>query len=317
MKRFSSQRNGFSLIELLTAMTVLGVLMLALSQIVSGAFTTWMRGRSHIDKFQQARAAMQTLQDTLSQAVLSPHLEYQYDPAALTIPVAYRAESELRFRTGEAANLFIAPPDLRLEGQGVLFAAALGRDTSGQRQGPRAALNTCGFFTGYGSDDRWLPGSAITAGLAPRRRHRLFLVCQPVSEFPVYGEFYDPQAPAPAKPAHPVAENIALLLLLPMRDETTLAGGEPYDSAQHQHELPSLLRVIMLALDERSAQRLEASGESQRLIPASLFHRLDTAAVIENDLDRLRRHLDQSLSVPVDYQILDQLIPLPASRWNG
>lgn len=315
MKPSQTHRPGFSLIEVLTSMTVLGLLMLVLSQIVSGAFAAWTRGRGNMEKFQQARAAMQTLHDTLTHAVLSPHLEYRHDPAAPTIPVAYEANSALRFRTGEAANLFAASPSLTLKGHGVVFAATLGRDTLGQIEGPRAALNECGFFVAHGDDRRWLPATA--AGLKPRSRFRLYHSCQPASEFSAYHSWHDPLAPLSTESARPVAENIALLVLAPMTDENTLAGSGSYDSAQHRHELPALLRVIMLALDERSAQRVEEAGLSARLIPQGLFRDPSTPANIDADLERLRRHLDQSLNVPVDYHLFDQLIALPPCQWNG
>jgi len=317
MKLIQPHRHGFSLIEVLTSMAVLGLLMLLLSQIVSGTFSAWTRGRSQLEKFEQARAAMQTLQDRLADAVLTPYLEYQFDPAAPTIPVAYEPQSALRFRVAPAAELFTAGPELSMSGHGVSFTAMLGHEDFALRSRPSLALNACGFFVAHGEDLRGLPSAPAAAGLKPRQRFRLYHTCQPASQFAAYSEWHDPLQPWSSESAHPIAENIALLVLVPMTDEETLVGGDTYDSSQHRHELPALLRVILLALDDRSAQRVEDAQLRTQLIPEGLFRDLTTPAEVTADLERLRQHLDQSLGLPIDYQIMDQLIALPPCQWNG
>lgn len=65
---------GFSLIELLVAMAVLGLLLVMLAQIFSVVSTTWRAGRAQADHFAQARVALGMVSRDLQAAVLRPDL---------------------------------------------------------------------------------------------------------------------------------------------------------------------------------------------------------------------------------------------------
>jgi prepilin-type N-terminal cleavage/methylation domain-containing protein len=67
-------RRGFSLIELLVAMTVLAILLVLLAQIFSMVSNTWRAGRSQVDNFAQARVALDVIGRDVESAVLRPDL---------------------------------------------------------------------------------------------------------------------------------------------------------------------------------------------------------------------------------------------------
>ena len=70
--------RGFTLVELLTAMTVLLVMVLVMVQMTSQTNKIWRTSRARINAFQQARNAFERVTSNLSQATLNTYFDY-YD----------------------------------------------------------------------------------------------------------------------------------------------------------------------------------------------------------------------------------------------
>jgi uncharacterized protein (TIGR02599 family) len=128
-----------------------------------------------------------------------------------------------------------------------------------------------------------------------------------------------------AERAKQLAENIILLVIAPLATENPESTANPhyigsrleYDSAANGHELPAALRLVLVAIDEGSAERLRNAGREGRLLPHDVFKHAAGSADLDRDLETLRRHLDHGVGVRVAYQIFDATISLPASRWNA
>ena len=66
----SIPRGGFTLVELLAAMTVLILMLLVMVSLTGQTNTVWRRSRARIDSFQGARNAFQRITTTVRQATL-------------------------------------------------------------------------------------------------------------------------------------------------------------------------------------------------------------------------------------------------------
>lgn len=318
-------RHGFSLIELLLSMAVLSIMLVMLGQVITSSTNAWTLGRGKITRFQEARQAFETIQQRLSQATLATCWDYEYDPAAPTIPTAYVPRSNLIFRCGDARSVLTGHTEGDLTGHAVAFTAALGRDTAPEHGRFRALLNLCCFYVSHGPD-KSVPQQGKRAGLEAVRRFRLFEFCQPASELPLFATSSNTTStwagPVGVEHSRALADNIMLLVLAPMSGGVTvsphaIAPDYSYDAAAHDHELPAALRVIMVAMDEASAIRLRDGHAEDDLLPAGIFKNVASSADIERDLRTLQDHLDRELDVRIAYQIFDTTIPLPASRWNS
>lgn len=320
-------QQGFSLVELLVSMAVLSLLLTLMGRVMDGSTRAWKQGRNKVARFAEARQAFETIQHRLSQATLATTWTYRQDPSAPTIPLEFVPSSNLFFRSGQAADLFAGGPSGTMHGHGVLFAAPIGWDVTPGRERFRGLLNLCGFFVSHGPDDD-IPNAAQNAGVTSRQRFRLFEMCQPASELTfadTSAESVSSPAPVSAARAKPLAGNIILLVISPMGTERPdaqtnapfLSPDYRYDSAANNHELPASVRVVLVAIDEESAERVRSAGRESGLLPQKLFTHAAGSADLDRDLEDLRQHLDHGVGVRVAYQIFDATIALPASRWNA
>lgn len=76
--------RGFTLVELLIAITILSFLVLLLSSLVSAVNRAWLSGERQAESFQDGRAIMEIISRELSQAVISPHLQFIQNPGDLS-----------------------------------------------------------------------------------------------------------------------------------------------------------------------------------------------------------------------------------------
>jgi uncharacterized protein (TIGR02599 family) len=155
-----------------------------------------------------------------------------------------------------------------------------------------------------------------------------------------------------------LAENVILLVILPQLPQrerdgygpgsvegniapqyayNSRAGGDNkyYDTAstlpspfrsRQFHQLPPQLRVIMVAVDEESAERLSPTGDPGSPSPgggprASLFSPAGKANIfrdskeIDNDLSLFAQHL-ASYSPKINFRVFDTVIPLQGAKWS-
>ena len=223
-----------------------------------------------------------------------------------------------------------------------------------QYEGLENLLNTWGYFIEFG-DDASLKPSFVTA--PNKNRFRLLELMQSSQAMGLYGlevaaggnPFYKGRdwflnpinsTPLATRPVHVLAENVIALVLLPR-----LAAGEKnakgvaygpkdlapnylYDSTatnaiaalNPNHQLPPVVQVTMVAIDEASAQRLTPADNTD--IQAALGPLFKNAANYEDDLKiNPAAAADASLenllvTRRINYRVFTTQIAIKGAKWS-
>jgi hypothetical protein len=304
---------GASLLEMLVSMVVLSLLMVWMVQVLSGAMRVWTLGREKMGRFKGVREGISVMEDRLSQVMAGNRWEYEYEGVAPAIPRAYVVASELRFRSGVAAWQMEPTGDRQLRGHAVSFVSR-GRGHGGGASEGGSGMRGGAFFVAYGEERGGLEG------MERKRRYRLYETSEPLRRG-VDGGFEVGWRSRAVERAWVVAENVVLLVVVPMRetigDEAPVVLGCRYDSADWGHEVPPQVRILMVGIDEGSAERLEAAGMLEDLVPEGWFDEWENGEDLEAELAALRRRLDGEMGMRVGYQIFDRTVAIPASGWNS
>jgi len=316
----------------MAAMATLCVILMMLFTTTGMATLAWKENSSSTETFQQARTAFSTVTRRLSQATLNSYRDY-YDTSSskgFTYPTLsagkteYRYRSDLHFLTGPASDLI---PDAKAQRptHAVFFQAPFGYQK--RSDSLRSLLNVCGYYVEYGDDSQSRPGFTVTSS-EPKIRSRLYEALQPSEEFTVYQYPLDrtwltkfATASLTAN-TRALAENIIALILLPQRrpDDVELAPRYTYDSRAWlkgrttlgdltQNQLPPLVQVTMVVIDEPSAKRLQDQGQLRDLVDASLFQ---DAAQFTGDWQRLQEKLKSQCR----YRCFQTTVSLASSTWS-
>ncbi len=134
----------------------------------------------------------------------------------------------------------------------------------------------------------------------------------------------DPPTAAPNRPTHILAENIIALILLPKlspQEDTSgiqLAPNYSYDSTlakenatiNSKNQLPPLIQVTMVAIDETSAKRLESGSTMPDFGQDNLF---SDASQYESDLSKLQQTLTQK---HVSFRIFTTNVAIKGAKWS-
>jgi uncharacterized protein (TIGR02599 family) len=328
-RRFDLHRMGFSLVEVLVAMAVL-CLIVALSATMIGQIQkVWKYTRARTEQFQKARQALGTIASRLSEATLNPY--WMVETNSSGTPLRYARQSDLRFLAGPAASLtgFAAPGT----GCALFFQAPTG--FSSQSPGIFTdALNTWGYFVEYGSDAGYRPPFLASAGVSAQNRFRLLEFTDPCDTLRVFkytsgdpgyvGHEWFSTTLAMAGNRRVLADNIVALVVLPRLtaaedpDGVVLSPGFVYDSTatnphkvlNPRHQLPPIVDVAVVAIDEQSARRINWEATPPDFGSANLFQ---DPAKLEADLDTLRTAIEaKGMSVGV----FRASIPIGAARWS-
>ena len=274
--------------------------------------------------------------------------------ASSFVPTYYARNSNLHFISGLAAPFFptASSPNLH-PGHAVFFQAPLGFTlTSATFGGLPNMLNACGYYVEYNTDKDYLPPFlAGTTAVQQRYRYRLMEFLQPTESNTIYSsastgttfsdysqwfmKFLPPQVDVKDAPVRMLAENIVALAILPElspRDTTTKlisdskytydtrAGSIRTGNAPNvmHNQLPPLLRVVMVAIDEPSAQRLSASGSTPPTMISGLTTFQSTTNADPNvdltaSLKALTDKLDQN---KINYRVFDTDIAIRGAKWS-
>jgi len=332
--RGNESPSAFSLVELMVACAVLamllGLISMAIRQMAGGIQTS----SAKVNAFQSARTGFEAVNRTLSLATLNTYWDY-FDTNRLPrgtntnfTPALYGRQSDLHFLITNSS--FTIQSGLEPVGHAAFFQAPLGYFTNTSTANPPGTLNPCGFFVAFGND----PTQPEVQGLIERPRFRLY-EWLPSSESlmvdPNLGRIANAGWIAPTNALHPLAENIvAFVVRVPSSSESGLsksATNYGWDSLTtwtgnrqpaQMHQLPPLVDVTMVAIEEAAAKRLlgdsssAASAATALGIPdlATLFA---SASSYESDLATLERGLS-SKSIP--YRVFTTTVPLRGSRWS-
>lgn len=335
--------RAFSLIELMVAMGILSVLMLMLTVLLDQVQRSWRFSESRISQFREARVAFDVMTKNISQASLNTYWEVRDDDNDGIYDGYYR-NSELHFLTVDAQTLGGSQTQQPL-GQAVFFQAPLG--FSSDYRNLNNLFNGRGYFVAFGGDRRFRP-SFVNA--AERFRFRLMEFRPPAEANQVFADGMEERAQNQPQvfngwfkqalsvgegdfEAHlnPLAENILTLVVAPRdslevgatsRDQTfsRIAPDFRYDSndassgrEDFAQQVPPLVRVTMVAIDEAAATRFEnGSSMPAELVSAlnGVFRRTENYAA---DVQQVSQALN---NLNVSHKVFSSLVMLRSSKWS-
>jgi len=172
LMRTSPGKKGFSLIEMMVAITVLVILLGILFTITNTVAKTVVNTSVKVDTFAAARAAFDLMSQKLSQATLNTYWDYD-NPVS---PTVYERQSDLQF--------FIRQNTQKSGyGQEVYFTTPCMYSTDATLRSTDGLLNACGFFVAYGPDTNFRPGSLPATA---RYRYRLIQGLEPTENLATY-----------------------------------------------------------------------------------------------------------------------------------
>lgn len=329
----ASRARGFTVLEVLVSTVILAMIVVLLATITDRMSDIWRRTTGSIIQWQSARTGFEAMNRRISQATLNTTWAY-YDGErgtgnlTTTDPKSYGRASDLHFLSGPAATLIPGIPNTTT--QAIFFQAPLGRSSADETRGLPQILNGCGFFVQLNDSADFRPAAPILQSIPGTRRFRLMEAIQDSSQLAVSATPGSDWVEAIAGDARPLAENVIALIIQPRysrfdtSDSSLLAPNYLYDSRESRefsspdisgntlHQLPPLLQISMVAIDERSATRLESGG----LGASDLF---DGAPFTDSSdyADDMRRLEDNLKGAGLNYRVFSSTIIVRGAKWSG
>ena len=329
MPSFSRLPNrGFTLLEVLITLAILLVILVAVMQFMTDVDQAWKSAAA--DPFAEAQNAFETVAKNLASATLAPYQDYADSSGAFRTSSAFvpdhlarRSDLDFVCGPGAGANGLLTASGRTTTGSGVFFLAPQGYTQTYAHTGMERLLNTMGYLVEFGDDD------AAPGFILPQThwwRWRLKQVLQPAESLQIFAtassSAWIQQVVPPGAPIPVLAENVVTLIVLPERAANdsgpALAPAFSYDSRDAGnpltlHQLPPRLRLVLVTMDQISAQRLAGQNGSNppQLVSASLFQQ---AAQLDADL----ASLDNALTAQkIGHRIFQREILLPSSAWSN
>jgi len=401
----AARRGAFTLVELLAATAVFIGLMLMLVTATNQTGDIWRRSSTKIEQFQQARRGFESMTRRISQATLNTYWDYHYPlkngiPDRTQVPDGYERQSELRFRTGQAATLLQGVSDgITRPTHAIFFQAPLGfvddditqrTDISKSHKPLNNLLNTWGYFLEVDNDTDQVP-QFLKGIISPRMRSRLIEMMEPSEVFKMdnpsqqlvnkpdgtsYVKTMDPNWDNPKwmdwfvlpakKPDNKrvLTENILALVILPRlspQDEDARKNASPpkretlcpfydYDSKRlsnsragmanplakasdpelnPKNQLPPVVTVAMIAIDEISAQKLAASTPGDATLGLKISDLFQDSTNLEDDPTKIAQgdgdlaKFEQQLLklrttkyINLNYRIFISNVAIRGAKWS-
>lgn len=195
----SGKQRGFTLLEMILAMTVVTFALMVVVQAMARVQDTWKMTHAKVRQAQDARAGMETLSRTVIRATLNGRWELSADDD----PKFLRRASDLHFVCGPTSDLM--KKSSALTGHAVFFQAPYGYPGPVESTGTTTSsttdkvefdtlpgvLNAWGYFVEFGPDPvkapAFITGERRNMGLAPKRyRFRLMEFRQPAQELSLF-----------------------------------------------------------------------------------------------------------------------------------
>ena len=346
----ASPGSAFTVLELLVACSVLvimlGFISMAISQMAKGIKTS----ASKVDAFQSARASMESVSRTLGIATLNTYWDYYIVSGGsytnrgtnTNAPATYGRQSDLQF---VVTNLGGGLNGMDTVTHGVFFQAPIGYSTNTNPIPPPGCLNPCGFFVAYGGDPAMAPMLTNTelSSITSKPRFRLYQWLASSENLKV-----DPNtgtlsntwmgsavlktnvvatAVGQSFGIRPLAENIvAFVARVPATSATTAtnygwnsrttwpSGAQP----NQMHQLPPLVEITMVAVEEAAVNRLAGSAASSSDAASKLgISGLGSLFSDDTQYDAdLKAVTDGLSSKGVPYRVFTATVPLRESRWS-
>ena len=346
-----TQSGAFTLVEVLVASAILVAMLGFLLVVMDQTTRIWSSTSAKVEQFREARTGFERVTTRLSQATLNTYWDYDYNTASPPVPTRYARRSELRFIAGSAATLLGNSGSAARVTHAIFFNAPLGITGSTNYEGLANALNTFGYFTELADDTGQRPPFITTAMIPLRWRFRLMEFSQPTEKFSLY-QFTSGTPTAPnlastytgtdwfktdvnnsAVLKRVITENVIALIITPRlakadealqspsnATQSPLAPNYGYDSTgtnanpqlNPKNQLPPVVQLTMVAIDDRSAEKLDLTGVAQADVfkMATLFtdtRNLTTdLATLEGTL--AARHLR--------YRIFTTNVHIRAAKWS-
>jgi len=337
--------QGFSLVELLVAMAVLSLILLMIMVMLSATERSWKHFSSNTQAFQNARLAFDTMNRTLSEATLNTYYDYYnsgYSPrtnanTGTFVPAYYGRYSELHFISGKQ---LVALP-LPQVTHSVFFQTPVSYSAAtGSYGNLTSLLNAVGFYIDFTSDTSDWPTffSSLTSQPAPRYRYRLIEFLQPTEQLSVYSSltgtsWFTTPLQSASPPTFLLADNIIACVICPhLAGEMTPAtptssltttyeydsrvASSPWTSGSQpvqMNQLPPLLRVVLIAVDEPSMLQIQGSSTAQPSLGFNYANVFQNPANLKTDITTVTSAL---AAKHVNYHVFQTDVPIRSANWS-
>jgi uncharacterized protein (TIGR02599 family) len=270
-------------------------------------------------------------------------------------PSTYVRNSDLHFVCGTTATLLAGAGGAQnVPGHAVFFQAPLGVTNNPSLVGLDRLLCARGYFVQYSSDQSWKPKFIPAGNESVRYRLMEYsppaeqnLIYSSSTAGAVTREWFSNAGAtagsssgsgAAIPTTRPVADNIVALIISPRREPesttevegtsgpTEIANSYSYDSSVinlatpnspqgTQHLLPPLIRVVLVAIDERSAKQLESlgSGESTPPLENDVNTSLSNAYELEKEVSEIVAKLQVRR---LNYRVFSATVQLRGAKWS-
>lgn len=337
-------RRGFSLIELMVAMGILSVLMLMMTALLDQVQKSWRYSESRVSQFREARVAFDLISKNIGQASLNTYWDL-IDEDEDGLVDGYSKTSELHF---------IALPGKDLSGTGsqeavghsVFFQAPLGFSTDYKNL--NNLYNGRGYFAAFGGDELYRP-SFINSD--PRYRFRIMEFRPPAESNQVWEDGMQERLAGETQKftewylqkmsvgegnfeshLNPLADNIIALIISP-RDtlaSATDSRGDTFSEIAPDYEynsnsgeptfedfsqqVPPLLRITMIAIDEASAVRYENGRTMPKEFSSALQGKFTSTRQYEQDIKAVSEAFN---AAGINYKVFSSVVMLRSSKWGS
>ena len=318
-----NSRDSFTLVEVLVSLAIFIILLGVLFAIINQVANVMRQSTRQIETFQAARLGFDVMTHTLGQATLNTYLDYDNSLS----PTYYLRKSDLDFVIGQAGSATSGLPGTAGTGQVVFFQAPLNYVTNAATYtGTEALLNTVGYFVSF-TTNSGIPAHIQTT--SNPYRYRLMQMLVPSENNTIFTATGDTWFTDSSYSSFvmPVADNIIALIIRPQDPSTTpatdITPDYSYDSNSNAvaipqiptaKQMPPVLQVTMVAIDEASAKRLDTgSSTPPPVISSALSGKFQTVSNYSSDLTKLESQLT---TAHVPYKIFFSNVPLRESKWT-
>lgn len=354
--RTPTRSAGFTLVEVMVSATIVVVLMGVLVSMTDQTQRLMRSTSAKVEQFQEARVAFEAMTRRLAQATLNPFWDYKYDKNGL--PTSYQRSAELRFISGQSRgglSILTGSGDSKVRpGHSVFFHTPNGAVEDLRTFGALDHLiNVAGYFIEIDTDDDSIP-PFLRGKIDARKRFRLKELMQPSEQLQTYKfqeagsrNWFAPFVGASNRPVRTIAENIVALVIIPRlsrADELAwmkqkgsktapiLATKYGYDTTNTsvadpvlnpRNQLPPVVHVAMIAIDEPSARKLEDKYGSDPTLgidysslfqdPAVLSDDPKTDAPNDGDLSKVEAMLTEKRA---SYRTFSTNVIIRGAKWS-